>query len=50
MNDIHSLPFPRSSDLIAGERHVTHSKCRSNLRSTVHGRIVLSYANELADR
>jgi hypothetical protein len=50
MNDIHSFPFPGSSDLVAFESHMTHSKCRSNLWGTVHGWVVLSYANELADR
>jgi len=49
MNDVHTFPFPRSSDLITRESHMAHGKRRSNLWDTVHSRVVLSHANELAD-
>jgi len=45
----HGFSFSGASNLITRESHMTHGECRSNMRNTVHGVVVLSHAKR-ADR
>lgn len=49
VNDIHSLAFSNTSDLVTRKSHTTYGKRGTNLGGTVHVGIVLSHADELAN-